>query len=162
MAAAAVGGKRKADALGGAGVAGSAAGVMTDVFSPLFGSQKLAKLQKVVPGRPKSGGIQIVMASKPQQVGESVASQCARAVRQRLQCWSPETGPGSARSLHGLIFMPAMPAQTDRDPYKLRHPASDLQAEGSECLYLGGATKGAPRCNLVNIVCTQPPHPCAG
>ena len=81
MAAAAVAGKRKADALGVA--AGTAAGVMTDVFSPLFGSQKLAKLQKVVPGRPKSGGIQIVMASKPQQVGESGASQCARAVRQR-------------------------------------------------------------------------------
>ena len=69
MTKAAVGEKRKATALGEAGPPGSAAGDMSDVFSPLFGSQKLAKLQKVVPGRPKSGGIQIVMASKPQQVG---------------------------------------------------------------------------------------------
>eukprot|EP00891_Asterochloris_glomerata_P007163 jgi/Astpho2/7163/Aster-x0310 len=71
VATAAVGGKRKADALGEAGAPSSAAGDMEDVFSPLLGSQKLAKLQKVVPGRPKSGGIQIVMASKPQQAKAS-------------------------------------------------------------------------------------------
>ena len=76
---------------------------MSDVFSPLFGSQKLAKLQKVVPGRPKSGGIQIVMASKPQQVGRSGASQCARAVRHVLQRWRPDKAAASTRSLHDLI-----------------------------------------------------------
>lgn len=89
MATAAVGGKRKADALGEAGAPSSAAGDMEDVFSPLLGSQKLAKLQKVVPGRPKSGGIQIVMASKPQQVGGSGALP----VCQGCEAWIPMVQP---------------------------------------------------------------------